>query len=476
MDATASVWVTSTLDRACDLYITVRAPTGEVVYSRYLKGRIEEGRPIYIPFSIDEPLLWSCEEPNLYTVTIGIGPRQEDEVTVTTGFRQIDFSSPSALKINGTRIPIHGVTLYHDRAAIASALRTLHYDEDMELINDIGANAVRSATGPHSQYFYDCCDRNGTLVWIDTPFTRAPFLSDVSYFATNRFRNNGLQQLREIIIQNYNHPSVVMWGISSLVWERGDNVLEFLRQLNSTAKTLDPSRPTVACSNQDGDINFVSDMIVWQQDLGWERGTIDDINVWREKLHADWGNLRSAVAYGAPGSIEQQSDEAVKPARIDPRWLPERWQTEFHEGYARNILSDSLFWGVWINNMFEFGSVRYTDGIAHAGLVTFDRKDRKDAYYLYRALWNRRSPTLHITEKRRNMRQDTIQQVKFYSSAAEAPVLTVNKDTIPTRQIAPCQFISDSVVMKGRNEIVVRAGELSDRNSIVIVNALKQHQ
>ena len=348
--------------------------------------------------------------------------------------------------------------------------------QDMELINDIGANAVRSATGPHSQYFYDCCDRNGTLVWIDTPFTRAPFLSDVSYFATNRFRNNGLQQLREIIIQNYNHPSVVMWGISSLVWERGDNVLEFLRQLNSTAKTLDPSRPTVACSNQDGDINFVSDMIVWQQDLGWERGTIDDINVWREKLHADWGNLRSAVAYGAPGSIEQQSDEAVKPARIDPRWLPERWQTEFHEGYARNILSDSLFWGVWINNMFEFGSVRYTDGIAHAGLVTFDRKDRKDAYYLYRALWNRRSPTLHITEKRRNMRQDTIQQVKFYSSAAEAPVLTVNKDTIPTRQIAPCQFISDSVVMKGRNEIVVRAGDLSDRNSIVIVNALKQHQ
>ena len=116
------------------------------------------------------------------------------------------------------------------------------------------------------------------------------------------------------------------------------------------------------------------------------------------------------------------------------------------------------------------------DGIAHAGLVTFDRKDRKDAYYLYRALWNRRSPTLHITEKRRNMRQDTIQQVKFYSSAAEAPVLTVNKDTIATRQIAPCQFISDSVVMKGRNEIVVRAGELSDRNSIVIVKALKQQQ
>ena len=476
VDATASVWVTSTLDRACDLYITVRAPTGDVVYSRYLKGRIEEGHPIEIPFSIDEPLLWSCEEPNLYSVTIGIGPQQEDEVTVTTGFRQIDYSSPTSIKINGRDVPIHGVALYHDRAAIASMLRTFHYDEDIELIHDIGANAVRSATGPHSQYFYDCCDRDGMLVWIDTPFTRAPFLSDVSYFATNRFRDNGLQQLREIIIQNYNHPSVIMWGISSLVWERGDNVLEFLRQLNSTAKTLDPSRPTVACSNQDGDINFVTDLIVWQQDLGWARGTIDDINVWREKLHADWSNLHSAVAYGAPGSIDQQSEEAVKPARIDPRWLPERWQTEFHEGYARNIMPDSLFWGVWINNMFEFGSVRYTDGISRSGLVTFDRKDRKDAYYLYRALWNHESPTLHITEKRRNVRQDTIQQVKFYSSAADAPVLTINKDTVATRQYAPCQFISDSVVMKGRNEIIVRAGDLSDRQSVVIVNALKQHQ
>ena len=285
-----------------------------------------------------------------------------------------------------------------------------------------------------------------------------------------------LERNERNVRRNYNHPSVIMWGISSLVWERGDNVLEFLRQLNSTAKTLDPSRPTVACSNQDGDINFVTDLIVWQQDLGWARGTIDDINVWREKLHADWSNLHSAVAYGAPGSIDQQSEEAVKPARIDPRWLPERWQTEFHEGYARNIMPDSLFWGVWINNMFEFGSVRYTDGISRSGLVTFDRKDRKDAYYLYRALWNHESPTLHITEKRRNVRQDTIQQVKFYSSAADAPVLTINKDTVATRQYAPCQFISDSVVMKGRNEIIVRAGDLSDRQSVVIVNALKQHQ
>ena len=213
VEATASVWVTSTVDKACDLAITVRSPQGDAVHTRYLKGRIEPDRPIDIPFTIEEPLLWSCDEPNLYTVTIGIGPKQEDEVTVVTGFRKIEVTPEEGLKINGEKIPVHGVTLYHDRAAIGNALRTRHYDEDLEQIRDIGANAIRSATAPHAQYLYDCCDQNGMLVWIDTPFTRAPFLSDVFYYATDKFKNNGLQQLREVVVQNYNHPSVVMWGI-----------------------------------------------------------------------------------------------------------------------------------------------------------------------------------------------------------------------------------------------------------------------
>jgi len=469
--ATALVWVTATLDKACDLEIVVRSPEGNAVHTRYVKSKIEEGKPIELPFTIDEPLLWSCDEPNLYTVSIGIGPRQEDVVTVTTGFRKIEYT-PNSLKINGEKIPVHGVTLYHDRAAIGSAINTRHYDEDMAHINDIGANAIRSATAPHSQYLYDCCDQMGKLVWIDTPFTRAPYLSDVFYYATDKFKQNGLQQLKEVIIQNYNHPSVVMWGIYSLIWLRGDNVLDYVKELNNTAKQLDSSRPTVACSNQDGEINFVPDLIVWQQNLGWERGSIDDIKHWRENLQKQWSNLRSAVAYGEGGSIDQQTDEE-KPANVDPRWMPERWQTEFHEGYTRHLANDSLFWGTWINNMFEFGSVRHTDGISHTGLVSFDRKDEKDSYYLYRALWNKKRPTLYITEKRRNMRQDSVQQVKFYSSAKEKPVLIVNKDTIKYKKSAPCQYISEPVVMHGRSSIVVTAGKLRDQHNITIGNALK---
>ena len=473
VDATAAVYVTAVEDKSCDMTITVQAPSGETVFSRFMKARIEPNTPVNIPFRIDEPLLWSPEEPNLYTVNIGIGPRQEDVVSVVTGFRKIEYT-PSALKINGKVTPVNGVSLYHDRAAVGSALRTRHYDEDLAQIRDIGANAIRSVTAPHSQYLYDCCDQNGTLVWIDTPFTRAPYLSDVFYYSTEKFKQNGLQQMREVIIQNYNHPSVVMWGIYSLVWLRGDNILDYVKKLNSTAKQLDASRPTVACSNQDGDINFVSDLIVWQQDLGWERGAFDDLKLWRDGLSKDWSNLRSSVAYGESGSIDQQTDVAMKPATIDERWLPERWHTEFHEQYAQRLAQDSLFWGVWVNNMFDFGSVRHNDGISRKGLVSFDRKDQKDAYYLYRALWNKKSPTLYISEKRRNIRQDSVQTIKIYSSAKDAPVLTVNKEAVKVNQTAPCQYVSDPVVMHGRNVVEVKAGELSDQQIITIRNALKQ--
>jgi beta-galactosidase len=301
-------------------------------------------------------------------------------------------------------------------------------------------------------------------------------LSDIFYYATDRFKLNGERQLKEIVLQNYNHPSVVMWGIFSLIWERGDKVVEYVNSLNAAAKRLDPSRPTVACSNQNGDINFITDLIVWQQNLGWQRGLVSDLAIWRQKLYDEWKHLKSAVAYGESGSIDQQTDEKVKPARIADRWLPERWHTEFHEGYAKHIAPDSIFWGVWINDMFDFGSARHISGASQRGVMTFDRKDHKDAYYLYRALWNKQEPTLHLSEKRRNIRQDSIQQVKFYASTAEKPILLINKDTVATTEIAPCQFISDTVIMHGRNKVVVMAGEKRDEQTITIGNALKQRR
>lgn len=453
------------------LTVEITAPDGTPVFRRSHKCRLD-GKPVILPFQIEQPQLWSPRSAALYRVTATVGEgASADRVEVRTGFRSIDVDTPTGLKINGERVDVHGVTLRYDHVDAGSALRPDHYDEDFALLREVGANALRSPSGPHAQYLYDLCDESGMLAWIDLPFTRAPFLSDIAYYSTERFRENGRQQLSEIIAQNCNHPSVVMWGLfSSLRAKGGDEVTGYLRELNQLAHTLDASRPTVASSNQDGDINFITDLIVWQQNIGWDRGTTEDLLVWSSQLHTKWSNLRSAVLYGEEGCTTHQGDVEMRSARQN--WLPEGRQTRFHEEYARHIEGDSLFWGCWLSSLADYGSARRPSGVCHTGLVTFDRKERKDAFYLYRALWNRQEPTLYIADRRNRLSGDTLQLFKIYSSR-EKPTLRVNGDTVELYEYAPCQYLSDTVSINGYGVIEAEAGGLTDRIEIKTGIALK---
>ncbi len=290
-------------ENSCVLTLDITAPDGSRVFSKRQKTRID-GKPVTIPLSVDAPQLWSPANPALYRVSVSIGDATvTDSVAVRTGFRSIVATPAGGFAVNGSRIPIHGVTLYHDNAISGGALIAPDYEADLGHIRTLGANALRSAVMPHAQYLYDRCDELGMLVWVDAPFHRSSFLGDVAYYATPQFEQNGLQQLQEIIAQNYNHPSVVMWGIFSRLWTRGNNVTPYLGKLNAAAHALDPSRPTVACSDQDGNINFITDLIVWRQDVGWRKGTTDDVTVWRDQLQKGWSHLRSGICYGGSGFI-----------------------------------------------------------------------------------------------------------------------------------------------------------------------------
>ena len=425
-------------------------------------------------FSVDNPTLWSLRDPALYTVTASIGEDSiTDRVAVRTGFRSIGASTAEGLTINGERTPVRGVTLYHDNALSGGTLTPEDYDADLRIIRTMGANALRSAVMPHAQYLYDRCDEQGMLVWIDAPLHRSSFLGDVSYFATPAFEQNGLDQLQEIVAQNINHPSVVMWGIFSRLWMRGDDVTPYIRRLNETARTMDPSRPTVACSDQNGDINFITDLIVWQQDVGWRRGSTDDVIVWRDQLQKNWSHLRSGVCYGGSGFLGHKSYTAQSEPRSN--WMPEEKQTRFHEEYAKNLQNDSLFWGAWIDNMFDYGSSRRSYGINGAGLVTLNRREKKDAYYLYKAMWNGAEPTLHIVDKRRRLRDYEKQAFRVYSSAG-TPTLSVGRDTLAMSEYAPFQYRSDSVAIHGMIEVKAAAGDLRDSVTILVGNVLKPKQ
>ncbi|MEG0807212.1 MAG: glycoside hydrolase family 2 TIM barrel-domain containing protein [Alistipes sp.] len=463
------VYLTTKNESNATLTLEITDANGRRVFTKRQRTRLED-QPTVVAFEIENPTLWRTDRPALYTVTASLGEQlTTDRVSVRTGFRALEFTPDKGLFINGMRTPIHGVTLYHDNALSGGTLLGRDYDADLEQIHDLGANALHSAVMPHAQYLYDRCDEQGMLVWIDTPLQRA-FLSDVAYFPTPQFEQNGQQQLQEIIAQNLNHPSVVMWGLFSRLWLRGDDVTAYLRRLNQLAHTMDSSRPTVACSDQDGAINFITDLIVWQQDVGWNRGSTDDITLWRDQLQKSWSHLRSAISYGGSGIIGHKSYTAQAAPRAN--WMPEERQTRFHEEYARNLQNDSLFWGVWIGNMFDYGSARRAYGVNSQGLVTLDRRECKDTYYLYRTLWNKQSPTLHLVDKHHTLREAARQVLSVYSSVG-VPTLLAGRDTIALREYATGQYRSDSVTLQGRVQIKVSAGALSDSVTMFVGNVLK---
>ena len=337
------------------------------------------------------------------------------------------------------------------------------------MVQDLGATAVRSAVMPHGKSFYELCDQKGLVAWIDLPLHRAPFLGDMAYFSTPMFEENCQQQLREIIFQHINHPSVAMWGIFSRLQPRGDGLINLIKSLHTEAHRIDPSRLTVACSDQDGIINFISDLIVWHQEVGWSRGTTDDVALWRDQLRKDWSHLRSAISYGGEGWL------GMGPLGVQSRhkgWSSEHRQAAFHEAYCYELQADSLFWGTWIEHMFEYGSARRPYHLNGCGLVTINRREKKDAYYLYRALWNEKQPTLHLADRRLRMRSDTLQHFTVYSSL-EQPLLMVEDDTVALHRYAPCQYRSDTVVVKGSAQVRVSAGTVGDGMVIQIGSLLK---
>lgn len=472
-EGTAEIHLLSPSAVSCRVTLTMLAPDGSAVFTKTLKVRPDQ-KTLSVPFSVDKPELWSPSRPFLYRFTVKVeGEGTADEVSVETGFRTLSVDAREGLSINGERLPVRGVALYYDRAGNAGLLGDADYACDLGLAKELGANALRSPAGPHGQELYTLCDREGVLVWIDLPFIRAPYMGELPYFSTSAFEENGLQQLREIIAQNMNHPSVAMWGLFSSLRPVDSRLKGYVSRLNDLAHAMDPARPTVACSNQNGEINFVTDLIVWRQEVGWLRGTTDDAGIWSGQLHCNWSDLRSGVCYGAEGNPKQQKDRIEK-ATLHTTDLPERRQTQFLEEYARQLVPDSLFWGVWIDQLADFGSARSADGLNHAGLVSFDRATRKDAFYLYKALWNDAVPTLHIAEKRWTPRLSQKQVLKVYASGTETPLMLIDGDTTALTLYAPGQYRTEELSLRPENRVTVAMGELRDSAVIRCGDPLKQ--
>lgn len=459
----------------CSVAIRITDENEELITDNIVSIPTNYNKAIEVPFTIENPTLWNgVHNPYMYDIDVclSVGSRVIDSLSISTGFRSLEVKPQQGLILNGEPYPLRGAVIHRDRAMGGNALTPLQIEEDFNILLEMGANAVRIDGGQHAQYFYDLCDRNGIIVWSDFPLQGQVLATDCQYVGTEEYHKNGSAQLEESILQLYNHPSIAFWGIFSKLNYRGDDPTEYVRLLNDKTKALDPTRLTAAVSNQDGELNFITDVVIFEHSFGWGLGSPDDIALWCDQFKKQWGaKICSGVAFVAGGSIYHQDGKLERPT-VDSQWHPEGWQTHLHERYMHHLQGQEGFIGIFATNLFEFGAATLTSGdgkgVDDTGLVTFDRKDKKDAFYLYKALWNTTDPFVHIVGRRYDTRTESVQSIKIYSNQAEVD-LVLNDFPVSTKTSGNGIFIWENLELQpGINRIEARSGWATDKISIFV--------
>ena len=389
--------------------------------------------------------------------------KELDKVEQPLGLRYYVTDPDKGFFLNGKHLPLHGVCRHQERAEVGNALYPVHHEEDTRIMLDMGVNAVRLAHYPQATYMYDLMDKYGIVTWAEIPFVGPGGYADKGFVDQPSFRENGKEQLKEMIRQHYNHPSICFWGLFNELKEQGDNPVEYIKELNAMAHREDPTRPTTSASNQDGALNFITDHIAWNRYDGWYGATPATLATWLDATHKNHPEIKIAISeYGAGASIYHQQDSLVQTVP-GSWWHPENWQTEYHIQNWKIINERPYVWASFVWNMFDFGAAHRMEGdrsgINDKGLVTHDRKIKKDAYYFYRANWNP-EPMIYIAGRRNVNRVKPLVDVQVFSNVEEV-ILIVND--CQCRRMKPdslkvCLF-KEVPLRKGRNEIEVRASD-----------------
>lgn len=408
------------------------------------------------------PRLWRGRtDPHLYHLTaevIDSRGQVRDRVKVRTGVRSIQFDSEDGFELNGEKYSLHGVNYQlGGRPGRGVAARDFEINEDFEIMNEMGATAIRFAHMQHDQRAYELANELGLAVWTEAPLV-AKAADDPA------FSENLAQQMRELIRQNRNHPSVIVWGIGNEVYAADETAQAAIALMQKVAKEEDPSRPTVyahCCQDDLHRIALTADLGAYNRYYGWYENELAHIADWADELHARAPDRPFAVSeYGAGASILHQQTPPERP-RPDGGWHPEQYQTRFHEVYWRALRDRPFIWGKFIWVAFDFASDGRNEGdrpgINDKGLVTYDRAVRKDAYYWYQANWSD-APMAHIRDRRMATRYDDKAAIRVYSNLKKL-TLAVNHETVSTIRVIDHEAQwTDVPLAPGLNRIEIRDG------------------
>lgn len=352
-------------------------------------------------------------DPYLYTATAVLyrGGQAVDQVSLRFGCREYRFDPERGFFLNGRSYPLHGVSRHQDRSGAGNALTRRMHEEDMELILSMGANSIRLAHYQHDQYFYDLCDEKGVIVWAEIPYITVHMPGG---------RENTISQLRELIVQNHHHASIICWALSNEISLQGvtEDLLENHRILNDLAHEMDKSRVTAMANlfllETDSPLVSLPDIRGYNLYYGWYVGEMEDNDAFFDEFHKKYPDtVIGLTEYGADSVIGLQSP---KPEKGD---YTESYQALYHEHMLEMFAKRPYLWGTYVWNMFEFAAAGRDEagdpGKNHKGLVTFDRKQKKDAYYIYKAWWSK-EPFVHLCGRRYHDRLEPVTEVKVYSN------------------------------------------------------------
>ena len=377
-------------------------------------------------YSIKDARRWNGrKDPYLYQAAAAVyaDGKKSDEVSVRFGCREYSFDPEKGFFLNGESYPLHGVSRHQDRLGVGNALTKEMQEEDMELILSVGANSIRLAHYQHDQYFYDLCDEKGIVAWAEIPY--------ITVHMPNG-RENTIRQMKELIVQNYHHASIICWAISNEISLQGvtDDLLENHKILNDMIHEMDHGRVSAMANlfmlETDSPLVTLPDIRGYNLYYGWYVGDPQDNDAWFDKFHKEYPDIAIGLTeYGADATIRLQSP---KPEKGD---YTESYQAVYHEHMLEMLAARPYIWGSYVWNMFEFAAAGRDEagdpGKNHKGLITFDRKVKKDAYYIYKAWWTT-EPFVHICGRRYHDRIEENTEIKVYSNVPQVKLYVDDRE------------------------------------------------
>jgi len=413
-------------------------------------------------FVIENVHLWDgTNDPYLYTTTAELD--SGDKIATRFGCRKAHFDAEKGFLLNGRAYPLRGVSRHQDRAGLGNALTIKEHREDMEFIREIGANTVRLAHYQHAQEFYDLCDEYGIIVWAEIPY--------ITQHMPNG-RQNTVDQMKDLITQCYNHPSIVCWGLSNEISVNGmsEDLMENHRILNDLCHEMDKTRPTTMAHafmlEKDSPLIDIADIGSYNLYFGWYLGTLEQNDSFFDEYHAKYPNRVIGFSeYGADANPQFQS------ARPDQGDYSETYQCAYHEHILKMIEERPYLWATHLWNLFDFAADGRDEGgkngVNQKGLVTMDRKLKKDTFYLYKATWSK-EPFVHLCGSRYFDRAEETTEIKVYSNQSEVTLLVDGKEV--ASKIGKTVF-TFRISLTGEHTIEAKAGTCVDTMTIRKVDA-----